>query len=108
VLGLPPPDIDLEEASVAVAPLTIVLDPLGDRDPQVGHGDARGVPEVDQGGDQQIPVDGRLRCVVACLPRRWRSGVVWSFVYLALRRAVASWLAGVGQLDPQDSARPRP
>ena len=24
------------------------------------------------------------------------------------RRAVASWLAGVGQLDPQDSARPRP
>ena len=70
--------------------------------------------------------------------------MVWSFVYLALRRslelvmlcfrsahakeieilvlrhelavlrrqhprrAVASWLAGVGQLDPQDSARPRP
>jgi putative transposase len=49
---------------------------------------ARGVPEVDQGGDQQIPVDGRLRCVVACLPRRWGSGVVWSFVYLALRRSL--------------------
>jgi hypothetical protein len=51
-------------------------------------GQWRGVPEVDQGGDQQIPVDGRLRCVVACLPRRWRSGVVWSFVYLALRRSL--------------------
>jgi hypothetical protein len=32
VLGLPPPDIDLEERGVAVAPLAVLLDPLGDGD----------------------------------------------------------------------------
>src|ERR687892_2185919 len=40
VLGLPAPHVDLEEAGVAVAPLAVLLDPLGHRDPQVGHGDA--------------------------------------------------------------------
>jgi hypothetical protein len=40
VLGLAPPDVDLEEAGVAVAPLAVLLDPLGDGHPQVGHGDA--------------------------------------------------------------------
>ena len=31
VLGLPTPDVDLEEAGVAVAPLAVLLDALGDR-----------------------------------------------------------------------------
>jgi len=40
VLGLAAPHVDLEEAGVAVAPLAVLLDALGDRDPQVGDGDA--------------------------------------------------------------------
>jgi hypothetical protein len=48
VLGLAAPDVDLEERGVAVAPLAVLLDPLGDRDPEVGHGDA-GVGEADLG-----------------------------------------------------------
>jgi hypothetical protein len=40
VLGLAAPDVHLEEGGVAVAPLAVLLDPLGDRDPQVGDGDA--------------------------------------------------------------------
>jgi hypothetical protein len=36
VLGLAAPDVDLEERGLAVAPLTILLDALGDGDPQVG------------------------------------------------------------------------
>jgi hypothetical protein len=39
VLGLPAPHIHLEEAGVAVAPLAVLLDALGDGDPQVGDGD---------------------------------------------------------------------
>ena len=73
MLGLAPPDIDSEEAGVAVAPLAVLLDALGDRDPQVGDGDAaRGEAELgvlDQGaGNLALPVwPGRpglrhLRC----------------------------------------------
>src|SRR5215211_5053552 len=36
VLGLAAPDIDLEKRGLTVTPLTILLDALGDRDPQVG------------------------------------------------------------------------
>jgi hypothetical protein len=35
VLGLAPPHVDLEEAGLAVAPLAVLLDPLGDGDPEV-------------------------------------------------------------------------
>ena len=48
MLGLVAPDVDLEEAGVAVASLAVLLDPLGDRDPQVGDGDA-GVGEAELG-----------------------------------------------------------
>jgi hypothetical protein len=44
------------------------------------------VPEVDQGRDQQIPPDDELRCAVVCSLSS--VGVVWSFVYLALRRSL--------------------
>ena len=46
MLSLGTPDIHLEEGGVAVAPLAVLLDPLGDRHPQVGHGDA-GVGEAE-------------------------------------------------------------
>ena len=54
MLSLAPPDIDLEEAGVAVAPVAVLLDPLGDRDPQVGDGDA-GVGEADLGSSTRLP-----------------------------------------------------
>jgi hypothetical protein len=57
VLGLPAPDVDLEEAGVAVAPLAVLLDPLGDGDAQVGHGDA-GVGEAKLGVVDQDQVAG--------------------------------------------------
>jgi hypothetical protein len=40
VLGLVAPHVDLEERGVAGAPLAVLLDALGDGDPQVGDGDA--------------------------------------------------------------------
>ena len=49
---------------------------------------ARGVPEVGRGGDQQLPLDEGLRCAVACSPSSAEVCVVWSFVYLALRRSL--------------------
>jgi hypothetical protein len=48
----------------------------------------RGVPEVGRGGDQRLPLDGGLRCAVACSPSLAEVRVVWSFVYLALRRSL--------------------
>jgi hypothetical protein len=42
------PDVDLEEAGVAVAPLAVLLDALGDGDSEVGDGDAV-VGEADLG-----------------------------------------------------------
>jgi hypothetical protein len=36
VFGLTAPHVDLEEAGLAVTPGAVVLDALGDRDPQVG------------------------------------------------------------------------
>jgi hypothetical protein len=36
VFGLAPPDVDLEKRGLAVAPLTILLDALGDGHAQVG------------------------------------------------------------------------
>src|SRR5215218_10568932 len=63
VLGLPPPDIDPQERGVAVAPLAVLLDALGDGDPQVGDGDA-GVGEAQLGGVDEVAGDGGL--VVRC------------------------------------------
>jgi hypothetical protein len=54
MLGLAPPHVDLEEAGLTVTPLAILLDPLGDRDPEVGDGDA-GVGEADLGVVDQVP-----------------------------------------------------
>jgi hypothetical protein len=48
VLGLVAPDVDLEEAGVAVAPLAVLLDALSHGDAQVGDGDA-GVGEAEVG-----------------------------------------------------------
>jgi hypothetical protein len=66
VLGLAPPHVDLEEAGVAVAPLAVLLDALGDGDPQVGDGDA-GVGEADLGVVDQVADDGGV--VVRCHDR---------------------------------------
>jgi putative transposase len=49
---------------------------------------ARGVPEVDRGRDQQQSPDDRLRSAVACSLSSVEVSVVWSFVYLALRRSL--------------------
>jgi hypothetical protein len=59
VLGLAAPDVDLEEAGLAVAPLAVVLDALGDRDPQVGDRGA-GVGEPEFGVLDQVAGDGGL------------------------------------------------
>ena len=56
MLGLTPPDIDLEERGVAVAPLAVLLDPLGDGHPQVGDGDAV-VGEAELGVLNQVADD---------------------------------------------------
>jgi len=40
VLGLTSPHVHLQEAGVAVAPLAVLLDALGDGHAQVGHRDA--------------------------------------------------------------------
>jgi hypothetical protein len=63
VLGLAAPEVDLEEAGLAVAPLAVLLDPLGDGHPEVGHGDA-GVGEADLGVLGQVADDGGV--VVRC------------------------------------------
>jgi hypothetical protein len=57
VLGLAAPHVDLEEAGLAVAPLAILLDPLGDGHAQVGHWDA-GVGEAELGVLDQVADDG--------------------------------------------------
>jgi putative transposase len=49
---------------------------------------ARGVPEVNRGCDQQQSPDDRLRSAVACSLWSVEVSVVWSFVYLALRRSL--------------------
>jgi len=68
VLSLAAPDVDLQEAGVAVAPFAVLLDPLGDRHAQVGDGDA-GVGESELGGKSSGTAC--LTCwvavVVACL-----------------------------------------
>jgi hypothetical protein len=46
------------------------------------------VPEVDRGRHQRVPLAEGLRCAVACPPSSVEVGVVWSFVYLALRRVL--------------------
>ena len=48
----------------------------------------RGVPEVDRGGHQQVPLDRGLRCAVVCSPSSAEVGVIWSFLYLAVRRVL--------------------
>src|SRR5215218_4270556 len=63
VLGLVAPHVDLEEAGVAVAPLAVLLDPLGDGDPEVGDGDAC-IGEADLGVLDQVADDGGV--VVRC------------------------------------------
>jgi hypothetical protein len=63
VLGLAAPHVHLEEAGVAVAPLAVLLDPLGHRHPQVGHGDAA-VGEAQLGIVDQVADDGGV--VVGC------------------------------------------
>jgi hypothetical protein len=69
VLGLAPPHVNLE-AGVAVAPLAVLLDPLGDRHPQIGHGDAV-VGEADLGVLDQVADDGGvvIRCHASLLLR---------------------------------------
>jgi hypothetical protein len=72
VLGLVAPDVDLEEAGVAVAPLAVLLDALGDRDVQVGYGDAV-LGEAELGVVDQVADDGGPSTVWAgrrkCGPR---------------------------------------
>jgi hypothetical protein len=63
VLGLAAPHVDLEEVGLAVAPLAVLLDSLGDGDAQVGDGDA-GVGEADFGVLDEVADDGGV--VVRC------------------------------------------
>jgi hypothetical protein len=57
VLGLAAPDIHAQERGVAVAPLAVLLDPLGDRHAQVRDGGA-GVGEAQFGVVNQVADDG--------------------------------------------------
>jgi len=63
VLGLAAPHVDLEGAGVAVAPLAVLLDPLGDGHAQVGDGDAV-LGEAELGVFDQVADDGGV--VVRC------------------------------------------
>ena len=54
MLSLAPPGVDLEEAGVAVAPLAVVLDPLGDGDAQVGDS-GTGVVKRSSGSSTRLP-----------------------------------------------------
>src|SRR4029453_15031467 len=63
VLGLAAPHVDLEEVGLAVAPLAVLLDSLGDGDAQVGDGDA-GFGEADFGVLDEVADDGGV--VVRC------------------------------------------
>jgi hypothetical protein len=54
VLGRAAPDIGLEEGGIAVAPFAVLLDPLGDRETQVGDGDAI-VGERSSGSSTRLP-----------------------------------------------------
>jgi hypothetical protein len=49
----------------------------------------RGVPEVDQGGDQQLPCGEGLRSVLACLPSPPGDGL-WSGRSSTLRYGASS------------------
>jgi hypothetical protein len=57
VLGLVAPHVHLEEAGVAVAPLAVLLDALGDGHSEVGDGGA-GVGEAEFGVVDQVAGDG--------------------------------------------------
>jgi hypothetical protein len=63
VLGLAAPHVDLKEVGLAVAPLAVLLDALGDGDPQVGHGDAV-LGEAELGVLDEVADDGGV--VVRC------------------------------------------
>jgi hypothetical protein len=67
VLSLPTPHVDPQERGVAVAPLAVLLDPLGDRHSHVGDGDA-GVGEAQFGVVDQVADDGGVvvRCHLFC------------------------------------------
>jgi hypothetical protein len=54
VLSLAAPHVDAQERGVAVAPLAVLLDALGDDDAQVGHGDAV-VGEAELGVLDRLP-----------------------------------------------------
>jgi pimeloyl-ACP methyl ester carboxylesterase len=59
--------LDVDPEGFAVAPLAVLLDPLGDRHPQVGHGGA-GVGEAELGVLDQVADDGGVvvRCQTLC------------------------------------------
>jgi hypothetical protein len=63
VLGLPAPDVDPEIRRLPIPPLAVLLDALGDRHPQVGHGGAV-VGEAQLWVLDQVADDGGV--VVAC------------------------------------------
>jgi hypothetical protein len=64
--------------------------------------EARGVPEVGRSGDQQLPLNGGLRCAVACSPSLAEVGVVWSFLYLALRRSLELVMLCFGSAEAKE------
>jgi hypothetical protein len=65
VLGLAAPHVDLEEAGVAVAPLAVLLDPLGHGHPEVGDGDAV-LGEADLGVLDQVARRWWCGCHLLC------------------------------------------
>jgi hypothetical protein len=76
VLGLATPHIHLEEGGVAVAPLPVVLEALGDGNAQVGDWDA-GIGKAQLGGVDQLAGDGgRSPKVWPVRPEIWNSAAV--------------------------------
>jgi hypothetical protein len=70
VFGLAAPDVDLEEGGVAVAPLAVLLDSLGDGDEQVGDGDAV-VGEAELGVLDPGAHDGGVVWMVSAVRWSW-------------------------------------
>src|SRR4029453_5470769 len=69
VLSLTPPHVDPQERGVAVAPVAILLDPLGHGRPHVRDGDAV-IREAELGVVDQVADDGGVvvRCHGAASP----------------------------------------
>src|SRR4029453_11594027 len=110
VLGLPTPDVDLEEAGVAVAPLAVLVDALGHGHAHVRDGDAV-LGEAELGVFDEVADDGGVvvcchdRCSLLVLVQR--SGPTRSGPHrVRVGSARARWMASAARSPGPGCRRP--